>query len=50
VDLAGYHGGHVDEVVGAADEAVGVVEAGGEGDVAVCGVAVGDAAAADDDV
>jgi hypothetical protein len=50
VDLAGYHGGDVDEVVGAADQAVGVFEAGREGDVAVCGVAVGDAAAADDGV
>jgi len=48
VDLAGYNVGHVDQVVGAADQAVGVVEAGREGDVAVCDVAVGDAAAADD--
>jgi hypothetical protein len=52
VDLTGYDGGDVDEVVGAADEAVGVVEAGREGDVAgcSCGVAEGDAAATDEGV
>lgn len=46
VDDAVHDAGDVDESVGAVDEAVGIVEARRGGDVAACGVAVGEVAPA----